>query len=70
MAASAIKAIKLFSLVLSLSVTVIEVVEPTVASTYAFVAASCALDGSVTLVILELPTSTVPYPFGDIEILP
>ena len=40
------------------------------ASTYAFVAASCAPVGSVTLVILEVATSTVPDPFGDNEILP
>ena len=40
------------------------------ASTYPFVAASCACVGSVTFTILELFTSTVPVPFGFIEMLP
>jgi hypothetical protein len=40
------------------------------ASTYAFVAASCACVGSVTFEILELFTSTTPDPFGLSEILP
>ena len=34
-------------------------------STYAFVAASCAEDGSVTFVILLELTSTVPEPLGS-----
>ena len=34
-------------------------------STYAFVAASWSLDGSVTFVILLLLTSTVPEPLGS-----
>ena len=40
------------------------------ASTYAFVAASCAPVGFVTLVILEVLTSTVPVPLGSITTLP
>ena len=34
-------------------------------STYAFVAASCAEDGSVTFTILLVLTSTVPEPLGS-----
>ena len=40
------------------------------ASTYAFVAASCAPVGSVTLTIREVFTSTTPLPFGSSEIFP
>ena len=40
------------------------------ASTYAFVAASCAPVGSVTFIILEVFTLTVPDPFGFNERAP
>jgi len=40
------------------------------ASTYPLVAASCVPVGSVTLLILELFTSTTPEPLGLKEILP
>ena len=40
------------------------------ASTYAFVAASCACVGSVTFTIREVFTSTTPLPFGSSEIFP
>ena len=40
------------------------------ASTYAFVAASCAPVGSVTFTLREVFTSTVPDPFGSSEIFP
>ena len=40
------------------------------ASTYAFVAASCACVGSVTFVILEEEHYITPVPFGSSEILP
>ena len=42
----------------------------TVVSTYAFVAASCALEGSVTLTIRDVLTSTTPAPLGSKTTLP